>query len=316
VEVQYEARMLDRRTVLAGSASLLACGPAGVRAPRVQVPGPTFSESPFAFGVASGDPTADGVVLWTALEVAEHLFRIAVGPLRDRGGLLTAAGDQGIALLLGLLAELQGIVVQALGLHLAVALHPQTFLADGLQLLHRLLPAALVLLHQHPVAFRRLALQLLAPGLGLLLELLPAHRELLLQLGHPGLQFLLRLGGLLAGLDDRLLALQACLLPHLRHMPLRLMADRGVGDQLLPLATGGGHDLLGLLAGLLHEAVALADQLVGMGDLAGQRLPQRIHHLDGVLLVDEAPAAEGDATAVQDDVLELVQLIENGDADL
>jgi alkaline phosphatase D len=103
VEVQYEARMLDRRTVLAGSASLLACGPAGVRAPRVQVPGPPFSESPFAFGVASGDPTADGVVLWTALEVAGRDdvsvgWELAADERFERilaSGVATAARDAG-----------------------------------------------------------------------------------------------------------------------------------------------------------------------------------------------------------------------------
>jgi alkaline phosphatase D len=63
--------VLDRRTVLAGAASLLACGPAGVRPPHVTVPGPIFPASPFRFGVASGDPTSDAVVLWTALELDE-----------------------------------------------------------------------------------------------------------------------------------------------------------------------------------------------------------------------------------------------------
>ncbi len=57
-------RLLDRRTFLAGTmvlagAPLWSCGASA----RV----PTFAAYPFQLGVASGDPTADGVVLWTRL---------------------------------------------------------------------------------------------------------------------------------------------------------------------------------------------------------------------------------------------------------
>ncbi|HEX3132596.1 MAG TPA: alkaline phosphatase D family protein [Planctomycetota bacterium] len=58
---------LDRRTFLAGTvalagASLWGCGATA----RV----PVLSDDPFQLGVASGDPSADGVVLWTRLAPA------------------------------------------------------------------------------------------------------------------------------------------------------------------------------------------------------------------------------------------------------
>ena len=173
-----------------------------------------------------------------------------------------------------------------------------------------------MLFHQLAVALGGLLLQLLAPGLGFLLQLLAAPGELLFHLGHAALVLLLGLGHLLAGVQQHLLALLAGLLPQFPHLALRLLADGGGTDQLLPLPAGLGHDLLGLLAGLLDEALALADQLVGLGDLQRQGLPQGIHHFDGVLLVDETATAEGDLAAVEDDLLQLIELVEHGDADL
>ena len=60
-----EPRPLTRRTFLLGSvaltsASLWSCGETAARAAKL----PTY---PFQLGVASGDPTSDGVVLWTRL---------------------------------------------------------------------------------------------------------------------------------------------------------------------------------------------------------------------------------------------------------
>jgi alkaline phosphatase D len=60
-------RALTRREFIAGSASLAAlalggCNSAATRATRAQVPA-----EPFKLGIASGDPTPDGVVLWTRL---------------------------------------------------------------------------------------------------------------------------------------------------------------------------------------------------------------------------------------------------------
>jgi hypothetical protein len=59
---------LSRRNFLAcASAGWIATGAAGFLAPlsaRAAAPA-RFSADPFALGVASGDPSADGVVLWT-----------------------------------------------------------------------------------------------------------------------------------------------------------------------------------------------------------------------------------------------------------
>ena len=55
---------LSRRAVLAGGLAL--CG-APLRSFAAGGRPLTFRASPFALGVASGDPTPDGVVLWTRL---------------------------------------------------------------------------------------------------------------------------------------------------------------------------------------------------------------------------------------------------------
>lgn len=70
---------VSRRTALAGGVALVACGPTSVVPPRVKVPGPSFGASPFSFGVASGDPLPDAVVLWTALEVEQGRDEVSVG---------------------------------------------------------------------------------------------------------------------------------------------------------------------------------------------------------------------------------------------
>jgi hypothetical protein len=50
----------------------------------------------------------------------------------------------------------------------------------------------------------------------------------------------------------------------------------------------------------------------GLAELAGQGFAHRIHQLDGVLLIHQAGAAEGNAGAIQHDLLELIELIEHG----
>jgi len=127
---------------------------------------------------------------------------------------------------------------------------------------------------------------------------------------------LLGLRRLLAALQQQLVTLLASLLPQFGHLPLGLLADRGVVDQLLPLPLAGGDNLLGLAAGLADELLALPQEIKGLVELAGQGLAHGIHHLDGVLLVDQATTAEGDPRAFQHDLLELVELIEHGDAGL
>ena len=69
---------LGRRSFLAGSASFAAAALlSSCTNPRVTTH-PKFSAYPFSLGVASGDPLADGVVLWT---------RLAPRPLEPGGGM-------------------------------------------------------------------------------------------------------------------------------------------------------------------------------------------------------------------------------------
>ncbi|NHC47213.1 alkaline phosphatase D family protein [Motilibacter aurantiacus] len=79
---------LSRRSVLAGGAAVgagVAAGALGAPVPALAVPKarPGRIAYPFLLGIASGDPTADGVVLWT---------RLAVDPLAEDGfGGMTAS---------------------------------------------------------------------------------------------------------------------------------------------------------------------------------------------------------------------------------
>lgn len=66
-------RPLPRREFLGLLAALTAAGAAPTRRVRLR---PTFPGYPFSLGVASGDPTPDGMVLWT---------RLAPDPLRGGG---------------------------------------------------------------------------------------------------------------------------------------------------------------------------------------------------------------------------------------
>ncbi|MGB3846295.1 MAG: alkaline phosphatase D family protein [Sphingopyxis sp.] len=69
------ARLFNRRTLLvAGGQAALLAGLAG--APVLAAP--KFLEDPFSLGVASGDPTPDGFVIWT---------RLAPRPLEPHGGM-------------------------------------------------------------------------------------------------------------------------------------------------------------------------------------------------------------------------------------
>src|SRR4051794_15299842 len=68
---------ITRRLWLAYAAALAAIPTLGLRAadkPKQKV---KFQDNPFSLGVASGDPTDDGVVLWT---------RLAPKPLHPDGG--------------------------------------------------------------------------------------------------------------------------------------------------------------------------------------------------------------------------------------
>lgn len=69
---------LNRRTFLTGSASLALAALTREHAYGIVTTSPVFSSDPFSLGVASGDPTPDGFVLWT---------RLAPMPLDGDGGM-------------------------------------------------------------------------------------------------------------------------------------------------------------------------------------------------------------------------------------
>jgi hypothetical protein len=196
--------------------------------------------------------------LETGFQLTENLLGIAVGPILNGTSVLAGAGHQHITLLLGLLAELDGFLVEAFSFCLAVPLNAQALLTNGFQLLEGLLTDPLMLLHQLAGAIDRLGLQLGATLLSFLLQLLTTGSEGLIHLGHPPLVLLFGLGRLGADLGLELFPLEARLLTHIGRLALCLLADRGGGDELFPLPSGLGHDLLSLLLGLLDKALPLA----------------------------------------------------------
>jgi hypothetical protein len=147
----------------------------------------------------------------------------------------------------------------------------------------------------------------------LLLQLLASKSKLLLHLGQSGLLLLLSFGGLLPGLGQNLLALEPGLIAQLGDLPLGLLADRSAAGELFPFPFGGGNDLIGLLFGLADEVVPLTNEIGCQLKLIGQALPEGIHHLNGILLIDQTATAERDATAFQHHLLQLIQLVEHGD---
>lgn len=70
---------IDRRRLLAVTPLLWAAG--ALAAPRNLVDAPAFAADPFTLGVASGDPDAQGFVIWT---------RIAPCPMEPGGGMVAA----------------------------------------------------------------------------------------------------------------------------------------------------------------------------------------------------------------------------------
>src|SRR5690242_17233401 len=75
--VRYEGG-LSRRLFLAYAASLSAVPLLGTNSIAAGTAKPKFANDPFQLGIASGDPTASGAVLWT---------RLAPDPLAPNGGM-------------------------------------------------------------------------------------------------------------------------------------------------------------------------------------------------------------------------------------
>src|SRR5437868_7774464 len=74
----FDSQRLTRRSFIFATASLAAAAVWSSRAFGAVKKFPAFTDNPFSLGVASGDPTPDGVVLWT---------RLAPRPLELGGGL-------------------------------------------------------------------------------------------------------------------------------------------------------------------------------------------------------------------------------------
>jgi len=68
--------MLDRRAFLLSGLALYGASARELFASRAALQNPKFSTSPFTLGVCSGDPSPDGIVLWT---------RLAIDPLNGGG---------------------------------------------------------------------------------------------------------------------------------------------------------------------------------------------------------------------------------------
>ncbi len=68
--------MLDRRAFLLSGLALYGASARELLAGGQAVQNPKFQTSPFTLGVCSGDPSPDGVVLWT---------RLAIDPLNGGG---------------------------------------------------------------------------------------------------------------------------------------------------------------------------------------------------------------------------------------
>src|SRR5688572_15411582 len=63
----FDSPRMNRRSFIVATSSLAAAALWSSRAFGAVTKLPTFSDYPFKLGVASGDPSSDGVVLWTRL---------------------------------------------------------------------------------------------------------------------------------------------------------------------------------------------------------------------------------------------------------
>ncbi|CRY92114.1 hypothetical protein SynWH8103_01385 [Synechococcus sp. WH 8103] len=253
-------------------------------------------------------------LLESNFQFTQGLFRISVGSILNSSSLLTAALNQALTLLLGLLPELQGIVVQPLGFLTALTLQAQNLASNGLQLLQGLLAAGFMLLGMLTLDLGSVLLKLLTALLSLLFQLLTACRELLLLLRQLALHLLLKLGALLSSRLQQLLALLACLFAQLQHLTLRLLSDRGGADQLLVLPFGLLNDLFRLLLCRIDEFVTSLQQLGGAFELLRKGLAHCVEHFDGITLVDQTPATEWNTTSLEKDILQLIQMVEDSEA--
>ena len=156
-----------------------------------------------------------------------------------------------------------------------------------------------------------LLLKLLPAAGGFLLQLLPPTRKLLFHLGNAGLVLLLCLGSLLACLQQQLFPLLAGLLAQFSRLAFSLLPHPCTVDELFPFPAGLADDLLSLLAGLDQKRVFLAQQFHRPFHLTGQGLAHGIEDLDGIRFVHQPSAREGNPSALENDLLELIELVKH-----
>ena len=85
---------------------------------------------------------------------------------------------------------------------------------------------------------------------------------------------------------------------------------------MFALLLGFVDDLVGLCARSGNELIPLLEQLVSLLDLSGHGFTHRVKQLNSILLIHEPSTTKGDATSLQHDLLELVELVEYGEPDL
>ncbi len=123
-----------------------------------------------------------------------------------------------------------------------------------------------------------------------------------LEVGELGVDVVVGLGadllGLAAGLGEDPVGLL-----------LRLPGDLGVGDDRAALGVGGLDDPLGLPAGLLDHLLAVADQLPGLGEGAGQGLAHLFEQGEQLGAVDHAGCRHGHGAGALHGRRDLVELL-------
>ena len=80
------------------------------------------------------------------------------------------------------------------------------------------------------------------------------------------------------------------------------------------LTLGLLNDLRRLLLGCIDEFIAFFDQFDSDFDFPRQGIADRIQQFNRIVFVDQTTAAERDPTALEKNILELIQMIEDNQA--
>ncbi len=150
----------------------------------------------------------------------------------------------------------------------------------------------------------------------LLVEALAAAEELLAApvhgadgLGEDDLEVGELAVDVVVGLGPDLVGLAAGLGQDPVGLGLGLAGDLGLGDQRGALGVGGLDDPSGLLPGLLGELLLAAEQLLGLGEGAGQGLAHLFQHGEQLGAVDHARGRHGHGSGGPDRFDDLVELL-------